>query len=102
MSEGNSNTAEQLQKAVRDRDGWNGAVIRAARRILTTGSGADWLLNMRELARCLEKFDQCAKAVQLLEHSLELEKALAAQQPDIDPEIAEFGRSGKPRRRRGR
>ena len=90
-------TAEQLERAIRDRDGWNGAVIRAARRILTTDSGASWLLNMRELGHCMEKFDQCAKAVQMLEIAVELEQSTIPQ--DGQP-VGMPGNAKRQRRRR--
>ncbi len=91
-------TAEQLERAIRDRDGWNGAVIRAARRLLNeTGSGASWIANARELGRCLMNFDQCAKAVQMLEIAGELEQSTVPQ--DGQP-VGMPGNAKRQRRRR--
>ena len=95
MSTGSTGTQEALQQAMRDRDGWLGTLVRASRRVVDAQTTTEMTGQVVHLRRCLEAYDRCAKATVLLQHSLELEQLLGAEQPAV------VAPKAKPRRRRG-
>lgn len=95
MSTGSTGTQEALQKAMRDRDGWLWALVRAAKRVAAAQTTAEMSGQVVHLRRCVEAYDQCAKATVLLRNSLELEQLMGAEQPEV------VAPKAKPRRRRG-
>ncbi|HRF46695.1 MAG TPA: hypothetical protein PLC98_03640 [Anaerolineales bacterium] len=95
MSTGSTGTQEALQQAMRDRDGWLGTLVRAARRVVDAQTTTEMSGQVVHLRRCVENYDRCAKATVMLQHSLEIEQLLTGEQPSI------VAPKAKPRRRRG-